>query len=223
MSKKLQIRNSTAEFLIFQIENQEDGIEVMYRDETLWLTQDAIALLFDKGRSTITEHLQNIFQSGELQEDSVCRKFRRTAADGKEYATKYYNLDAVISVGYRVNSVRATQFRQWCTYILRQFAIRGYVIDKKRMENGSFLNEDYFEHLLAEIREIRLSERRFYQKLTDIYATSIDYNRNAPTTRLFFQKVQNKMHYGAHGCRVDCRTSQCRKRTHGPYHLGKRA
>lgn len=199
MSKKLQIRNSTAEFLIFQIENQEDGIEVMYRDETLWLTQDAIALLFDKGRSTITEHLQNIFQSGELQEDSVCRKFRRTAADGKEYATKYYNLDAVISVGYRVNSIRATQFRQWCTYILRQFAIRGYVIDKKRMENGSFLNEDYFEHLLAEIREIRLSERRFYQKLTDIYATSIDYNRNAPTTRLFFQKVQNKIHYAVHG------------------------
>ena len=171
----------------------------MYRDETLWLTQDAIALLFDKGRSTITEHLQNIFQSGELQEDSVCRKFRRTAADGKEYATKYYNLDAVISVGYRVNSIRATQFRQWCTYILRQFAIRGYVIDKKRMENGSFLNEDYFEHLLAEIREIRLSERRFYQKLTDIYATSIDYNRNAPTTRLFFQKVQNKIHYAVHG------------------------
>lgn len=199
MSKKLQIRNSTAEFLIFQIENQEDGIEVMYRDETLWLTQDAIALLFEKGRSTITEHLQNIFQSGELQEDSVCRKFRRTAADGKEYATKYYNLDAVISVGYRVNSIRATQFRQWCTYILRQFAIRGYVIDKKRMENGSFLNEDYFEHLLAEIREIRLSERRFYQKLTDIYATSIDYNRNAPTTRLFFQKVQNKIHYAVHG------------------------
>ena len=199
MSKKLQIRNSTAEFLIFQMENQEDGIEVMYRDETLWLTQDAIALLFDKGRSTITEHLQNIFQSGELQEDSVCRKFRRTAADGKEYATKYYNLDAVISVGYRVNSIRATQFRQWCTYILRQFAIRGYVIDKKRMENGSFLNEDYFEHLLAEIREIRLSERRFYQKLTDIYATSIDYNRNAPTTRLFFQKVQNKIHYAVHG------------------------
>lgn len=199
MSKKLQIRNSTAEFLIFQIENQEDGIEVMYRDETLWLTQDAIALLFEKGRSTITEHLQNIFQSGELQEDSVCRKFRRTPADGKEYATKYYNLDAVISVGYRVNSIRATQFRQWCTYILRQFAIRGYVIDKKRMENGSFLNEDYFEHLLAEIREIRLSERRFYQKLTDIYATSIDYNRNAPTTRLFFQKVQNKIHYAVHG------------------------
>jgi len=193
------MRNSTTEFLIFQIDSKADGVEVLYQDETLWLTQDAIAVLFDKSRSTITEHLQNIFHSQELQEYSVCRKFRRTAADGKEYATKYYNLDAVISVGYRANSVRATQFRQWCTYVLRQFAIRGYVIDKKRMENGTFINEDYFEHLLAEIREIRLSERRFYQKLTDIYATSIDYNRDAPTTRLFFQKVQNKMHYAVHG------------------------
>ena len=199
MGKKLQIHNSTAEFLIFQLESKEEGIEVLYQDETLWLTQDAIAVLFDKGRSTIAEHLQNIFQSQELQEGSVRRKFRRTAADGKGYATKYYNLDAVISVGYRANSVRATQFRQWCTYVLRQFAIRGYVIDKKRMENGRFINEDYFEHLLAEIREIRLSERRFYQKLTDIYATSIDYNRNAPTTRMFFKKVQNKMHYAVHG------------------------
>ena len=144
MSKKLQIRNSTAEFLIFQLESKEEGIEVLYQDETLWLTQDAIAALFDKGRSTIAEHLQNIFQSQELQEESVCRKFRRTATDGKGYATKYYNLDAVISVGYRANSVRATQFRQWCTYVLRQFAIRGYVIDKKRMENGTFINEDYF-------------------------------------------------------------------------------
>ncbi len=199
MSKKLQIHNSTAEFLIFQIENKEDGIEVLYRDETLWLTQDAISVLFDKGRSTIAEHLQNIFQSQELQEDSVCRKFRRTAADGKDYSTKYYDLDAVIAVGYRVNSIRATQFRQWCTSILRQFTMRGYIIDRKRMENGTFLGEDYFEHLLAEIREIRLSERRFYQKLTDIFATSIDYNRDAPTTRMFFQKVQNKMHYAVHG------------------------
>ena len=199
MSKKLQIHNSIAEFLIFQIENKEDGIEVLYRDETLWLTQDAISVLFDKGRSTIAEHLQNIFQSQELQEDSVCRKFRRTAADGKDYSSKYYDLDAVIAVGYRVNSIRATQFRQWCTSILRQFTMRGYIIDRKRMENGTFLGEDYFEHLLAEIREIRLSERRFYQKLTDIFATSIDYNRDAPTTRMFFQKVQNKMHYAVHG------------------------
>lgn len=122
-----------------------------------------------------------------------------TASDGKNYNTTYYNLDAIISVGYRVNSVRATQFRQWCTFILRQFAIRGYVLDHKRMENGAFLGVDYFEHLLAEIREIRLSERRFYQKLTDIYATAIDYNKDAPTTRLFFKKVQNKMHYAVHG------------------------
>ena len=198
MGKQLQARNSTADFLIFQLNNR-DGIEVLYDDDTLWLTQDAIAMLFDKGRSTITEHLQNIFQSNELEENSVCRKFRRTAADGKNYSTKYYNLDAVISVGYRANSVRATQFRQWATNVLRQFTIKGYVLDRKRMENGSFVGEDYFEHLLAEIREIRLSERRFYQKLTDIYSTAIDYNRDAPTTKLFFKMMQNKMHYAVHG------------------------
>ena len=199
MSKSLEIRNSTAEFLIFQIENKEQGIEVMYADETIWCTQDAIAELFEKGRSTIAEHLQNAFKTGELNKDSVCRKFRRTAADGKSYDTQFYNLDAIISVGYRANSIRATQFRQWATNVLRQFAIRGYVLDKKRMENGSFLGEDYFEHLLAEIREIRLSERRFYQKLTDIYATSMDYNKDAPTTHLFFKMIQNKMHYAVHG------------------------
>ena len=199
MGKNLTIRNSTAEFLIFQLENREDGVQLLYSDETLWLTQEAISLLFDKSRSTIAEHLQNVFATGELAEDSVCRKFRQTAADGKNYQVKYYNLDAVISVGYRVNSLRATQFRQWCTNVLRQFAIRGYVIDKQRMENGSFLNVDYFEQLLEEIREIRLSERRFYQKITDIYATAIDYNPDAPTTRIFFQKVQNKMHYAVHG------------------------
>lgn len=197
-SKQLEIRNSTTEFLIFQIENKEDGIQVFYQDETVWLTQDAIAILFDKSRSTIAEHIQNVFQSGELQEESVCRKFRQTATDGKTYNVKFYDLDLVISVGYRVNSIRATQFRQWCTHILRQFTIRGYVIDKKRMENGAFINENYFEHLLAEIREIRLSERQFYQKLTDIYSTSIDYNIDAPTTRLFFKKIQNKMHYAVH-------------------------
>ena len=199
MSKQLQIRNSTAEFLIFQAEDKAQGIQVFYQDESIWATQEAIAILFDKGRSTITEHLRNIFASGELDQNSVCRKFRHTAADGKNYDTQFYNLDAIISVGYRVNSRRATQFRQWCTAVLRQFAIRGYVIDKKRMENGAFISEDYFEHLLAEIREIRLSERRFYQKLTDIYATAIDYNFDAPTTREFFAKVQNKMHYAVHG------------------------
>ena len=205
MSTNLTIRNSTAEFLIFQIEGKEDGVQVLYQDETIWCTQDAIAMLFDKSKSTISEHLKQIFVSGELDEKVVVRKFRTTTQHGailgktQSHDVMFYNLDAVISVGYRVNSVRATQFRQWCTFVLRQFAIRGYVIDKKRMENGSFIGEDYFEHLLAEIREIRLSERRFYQKLTDIYATAIDYNRDAPTTRLFFQKVQNKMHFAVHG------------------------
>lgn len=199
MGKQLRVRNSTADFLLFQLNNGGDGIEVLYNDDTLWLTQDAIAMLFDKGRSTITEHLQNIFRSNELDEDSVCRKFRRTAVDGKNYSTKYYNLDAVISVGYRANSIRATQFRQWATNVLCQFTIKGYVLDRKRMENGNFIGEDYFEHLLAEIREIRLSERRFYQKLTDIYSTAIDYNRDAPTTKLFFKMMQNKMHYAVHG------------------------
>ena len=198
-SKSLQIRNSTAEFLIFQVEEQTQGVQVLYQDEMIWATQEAIATLFDKGRSTITEHLKNIFAEGELQKESVCRNFRRTAADSKEYNTQFYNLDAIISVGYRANSTRATQFRQWATAVLRQFAIRGYVLDRKRMENGAFLGEDYFEYLLAEIREIRLSERRFYQKITDIYATAIDYNPSAPTTLEFFAKVQNKMHYAVHG------------------------
>lgn len=196
--KRLQMRNSTAEFLIFQIENKDEGIEVLYKDETIWVTQKAMATLFDCSTDNISLHLKNIFKQGELNSNSVTEEFSTTASDGKNYRTKHYNLDAVISVGYRVNSIRATQFRQWCTYILRQFAIRGYVIDKKRMENGSFISEDYFEHLLAEIREIRLSERRFYQKLTDIYATSLDYNQDAPTTRQFFKRVQNKMHYAIH-------------------------
>lgn len=171
----------------------------LYKDETIWATQKAMATLFDVDRSVITKHLKNIFDSNELTMEQVCAKFAHTAEDDKTYQTQFYNLDAIISVGYRVNSIRATQFRQWCTYVLRQFAIRGYVIDNKRMENGSFIGVDYFEHLLAEIREIRLSERRFYQKLTDIYATAIDYNRDAPTTRMFFKKVQNKMHYAVHG------------------------
>ena len=199
MSKRREIRNSTAEFLIFQIEGKEQGIEVFYRDKTVWCTQKAMGMLFDCDRSVVTKHLKNIFDSGELNESAVCAKFAHTASDGKNYMTQFYSLDAVISVGYRVNSIRATQFRQWATSVLREYAIRGYVLDRKRMENGTFLDEDYFEHLLAEIREIRLSERRFYQKLTDIYATSMDYNKDAPTTRLFFKRIQNKMHYAVHG------------------------
>ena len=192
MAKRKEIRNSTAEFLIFQAEDKGQGIEVIYKDETVWCTQKAMATLFDCSTDNVGLHLKNIFASGELIKDSVTEKISATASDGKNYLTQFYNLDAIISVGYRVNSIRATQFRQWATSVLRQYAIRGYVIDRKRMENGTFLGEDYFEHLLAEIREIRLSERRFYQKLTDIYATSMDYNKDAPTTRLFFQRIQNK-------------------------------
>ena len=199
MEKKYEIRNSTAEFLIFQIENKEQGVEVFYKEENIWATQKAMATLFNCDRSVITKHLGNIFDSEELLEKAVCAKFAHTASDGKNYQTQFYSLDAIIAVGYRVNSIRATQFRQWATSVLRQFAIRGYVLDRKRMENGAFLGEDYFEHLLAEIREIRLSERRFYQKLTDIYATSMDYNKDAPTTRMFFKRIQNKMHYAVHG------------------------
>ena len=199
MVMKREIRNSTAEFLIFQIEGKEQGVEVYYKDKTVWCTQKAMGTLFDCSTDNISLHLKNIFASGELVKESVTEKISATASDGKNYMTQFYNLDAVISVGYRVNSIRATQFRQWATSVLREFAIRGYVLDRKRMENGTFLDEDYFEHLLAEIREIRLSERRFYQKLTDIYATAIDYNRDAPTTRNFFKMVQNKMHYAVHG------------------------
>lgn len=202
MAKKFEIRNSTAEFLIFQIEGKEDGVQVIYQDESVWCTQKAMAQLFDVSTPAINQHLKNIYESGELTLSATIKKNLIVQTEGKREVSRqldFYNLDAIISVGYRVNSTRATQFRQWCTFILRQFAIRGYVIDKKRMENGSFIGEDYFEHLLAEIREIRLSERRFYQKLTDIYATAIDYNQDAPTTRLFFKKVQNKMHYAVHG------------------------
>lgn len=202
MSKILEIRNSTAEFLTFIASSKENGVQVVYQDESVWATQTAMAELFDVSTKTIAEHLTNIFNEGELQKDRTIRKFQIVQLEGTRSVNRepmFYNLDAIISVGYRVNSIRATQFRQWCTYVLRQFAIRGYVVDKKRMENGTFISEDYFEHLLAEIREIRLSERRFYQKLTDIYSTSIDYNKDAPTTRLFFQKVQNKMHYAVHG------------------------
>ncbi|MDD7724444.1 MAG: virulence RhuM family protein [Bacteroidales bacterium] len=200
--KKREIRNSTAEFLTFIAEGKENGIQVLYKDETVWVTQKAMATLFDVGIPAISKHLANIFEEGELVKDATISKMEIVQEEGGrdvKRLTDFYNLDAIISVGYRVNSKRATQFRQWCTYVIRQFSLRGYIIDKKRMENGSFINEDYFEHLLSEIREIRMSERRFYQKLTDIYATSIDYNKDAPTTRLFYKKMQNKMHFAVHG------------------------
>jgi len=198
-NKELQIRNSTAEFLIFTSQKGENSIDVLVADENVWLTQDMIATLYEKGRTTITEHLKNIFDEGELDEGSVCRKFRRTASDGKEYNTKFYNLEAVIAVGFRANSDRAIQFRQWATTVLKDFSIRGYVLDKERLKNGTFLNEEYFDHLLEEIREIRASERRFYQKITDIYATAMDYSPTAVTTKKFFKTVQNKLHFAIHG------------------------
>jgi hypothetical protein len=196
---KITIRNSTAEFLIFTQQAGEKGIEARYEEGTIWLTQKLMAELFDVTIPTINEHLKNIFESLELDQNSAIRKFLITASDGKNYNSQFYSLDAIISVGYRVNSIRATQFRQWATQVLHQFAIKGYVLDKTRLENGSFLGENYFDQLLAEIREIRLSERHFYQKITDIYATSMDYNKDAPTTREFFAKVQNKLHFAIHG------------------------
>jgi len=196
---KLQIRNSTAEFLIFTRQAGEDGIEVRVAEETVWLTQKLLSVLFDKGRSTITEHLKNIFEVGELDEKAVCRDFRHTAEDGKNYTTRFYNLDAIIAVGFRVNSARAIQFRQWATRVLRDYAICGYVLDKERLKNGAFFSKEYFENLLAEIREIRASERKFYQKITDIYATAMDYSTDAETTQTFFATVQNKLHFAIHG------------------------
>jgi len=200
-NKKLQIRNSTAEFLIFTNQSKTSTIEVRYEDGTIWLSQKLMSELFDVEVNTINYHLKEIYKSGEIQEQATIRKFRIVQQEGNRTVSRdveFYNLDAIISVGYRVNSVRATQFRQWATQVLKEYAIKGYVLDRKRMENGAFLDEDYFEHLLEEIREIRLSERRFYQKVTDIYATSIDYNKDAIITREFFAKVQNKLHYAIH-------------------------
>lgn len=195
---KLTVRSSAAEFLIFEEQSHADGVEVIYQDGTLWMSQRMMGLLFDVESNTITYHLGEVYKSGELEQSSTTRKIRVVQQEGTRNVNReidHYNLDAIISVGYRVNSIKATQFRRWATKILSQYTQKGYVIDRKRMENGAFLDEDYFEELLEEIREIRLSERRFYQKLTDIYATSMDYDKNSPTTKLFFAKIQNQLHY----------------------------
>ena len=197
--KKLQIRNSTAEFLIFTSQAGENGIEVRFQNETIWLSQKMMATLFDCSIDNIGLHLKNIFKTKELDENSVAEDFSVTASDGKNYKTKHYNLDAIIATGYRVNSHRATQFRQWATSVLRDFAIRGYVLDKERLKNGAFLSKTYFENLLAEIREIRASERNFYQKITDIYSTAMDYKTDDEVTHTFFASVQNKLHFAIHG------------------------
>lgn len=191
-----QIRNSTAEFLIFTSQNKEDSIEVKVFEESVWLTQNMIAQLFEKSVSTINEHIKNIYKEKELSEIDTIKKFGNSEFAKKP--TNYYNLDLIISIGYRVNSKKATQFRQWATSVLKEFAIKGFVIDKKRLENGSFLGQNYFDRLLEEIREIRVSERMFYQKLTDIYSTSVDYNKDDETTKNFFAKVQNKLHFAIH-------------------------
>ncbi|MBD3590071.1 virulence RhuM family protein [Bacteroides sp. GM023] len=198
MSKKIQIHNSTAEFLIFTSQAKEDGIEVRLQNETIWLSQKLMATLFDCSTDNISLHLKNIFNEGELNSEAVTEEFSVTASDGKSYRTKHYNLDAIIAVGYRVNSKRATAFRQWATNVLRDYVIRGYIIDKERMKNGTFFNQNYFDSLLEEVREIRASERLFYQKITDIYVTAFDYNPKSQTTLDFFATVQNKLHFAIH-------------------------
>ena len=197
--RKLQIRNSTVDFLVFTKDVGEDGIEVRVQNHDVWLTQKAIAQLFDVDRSVVTKHLKNIFESRELLEESTCANFAQVADNGKTYQYKFYSLSAIIAVGYRTNSARATQFRQWATRVLDTFTKQGYVLDKERLINGQIFDEDYFEHLISEIQEIRASERRFYQKITDIYATAVDYSLDSQITRDFFATVQNKMHYAVHG------------------------
>ncbi|MCL2844442.1 MAG: virulence RhuM family protein [Chitinivibrionia bacterium] len=200
MSKKQEvvIRNSTADFLIFTRQNGEDGIAVRVEDENVWLRAEAIAELFQKSRTTVVEHLKHIFESNELDEVSVCRKFRQTAEDGKNYNVNFYSLEAIIAVGYRADSKRAVEFRKWATSILSNFAKKGYVLDKNRLINDQVFSKQYFDELIAEIQEIRASERKFYQKITDIYATSVDYDSTSSTTKEFFANVQNKLHFAIH-------------------------
>ena len=197
--KNIQIRNSTVDFMVFTKDAGSDSIEVRVQDGDVWLTQKAISMLFDVDRSVVTKHLKNIFETGELDENSTCANFAQVADNGKTYQYKFYSLSAIIAVGYRTNSERALQFRQWATKVLDTFTKQGYVLDKNRLINGQIFDEDYFEHLISEIQEIRASERRFYQKITDIYSTAVDYSKDSKITRDFFSTVQNKMHYAIHG------------------------
>ena len=197
--RRKAIRNSTVDFLVFTKDAGEDSIEVRVQDGEVWLTQDGIAQLFDVDRSVVTKHLKNIFQDGELTEEATRAKFAQVADNGKTYQYNFYALPAIIAVGYRTNSSRAVQFRQWATKVLETFTKQGYVLDKERLTNGQIFDESYFDHLISEIQEIRASERRFYQKITDIYATAVDYSLDSKTTKDFFATVQNKMHYAVHG------------------------
>ena len=185
--------------ILYTTDTGNVSVQVQYEDGTFWLTQKRMAELFGVEVNTINYHLKEIFQSGELQEVSVIRKIRITADDGKNYLTNFYHLDAIIAVGYRVNSMQATQFRIWATKTLNEFIVKGYVLDKERLINGNKFGHDYFKELLVEIREIRASERRFYQKITDLYALAIDYDKDSPTTRDFFATVQNKLHWAITG------------------------
>ena len=204
MSKKQisvpTIRSSVAEYLTFIAASGEGGVEAVYADEDVWLSQKMMGVLYDVNVRTINEHLKKIFTDNELQEETVIRKFRITAADGKIYNTQHYNISAIIAVGYKVNSERAVQFRKWATGIIKEYTIKAYVMDDERLKNdGSILRKKYFEEQLDRIREIRLSERKFYQKITDIYATAIDYDVTASATKRFFATVQNKLHWAIHG------------------------
>ena len=194
------VRSSAAEYLTFVAATGEGGVEAIYADENIWLTQKMMGVLYDVDVRTVNYHLKKIFSDSELEENSVIRKFRITATDGKNYNTKHYNLSAIIAVGYKVNSERAVQFRKWATKIIQEFTIKGFTMDDERLKSdGSVLGNKYFEQQLERIREIRLSERKFYQKITDIYATSIDYDLTAKATKRFFATVQNKLHWAIHG------------------------
>jgi len=194
------VRSSAAEYLTFVAASGQGGVEAVYADENVWLSQKMLGLLYAVETHTINYHLKQVFADSELQADSVIRNFRITAADGKTYDTQHYNLSAIIAVGYKVNSERAVQFRKWATGIIESFTIKGFAMDDERLKNdGSILGKKYFEEQLQRIREIRLSERKFYQKITDIYATSIDYDVTAAATKRFFATVQNKLHWAIHG------------------------
>ncbi|HPC90941.1 MAG TPA: virulence RhuM family protein [Myxococcota bacterium] len=194
------VRSSAAEYLTFVAASGAGGVEAVYADENVWLSQKMMAQLYDVDVRTINYHLKKVFADSELVEVAVIRKFRITAADGKTYDTKHYNLSAIIAVGYKVNSERAVQFRKWATLVIQEFTIKGFAMDDERLKRGgSVLSDRYFEEQLQRIREIRLSERKFYQKITDIYATSIDYDVTAQATKRFFATVQNKLHWAIHG------------------------
>jgi len=194
------IRSSSVEYLTFIAATADGGVNAVYQDENIWLSQKMMGELYNVNVRTINEHLQKIFKDSELQDDSVIRKFRITASDGKNYDTQHYNLSAIIAVGYKINSERAVQFRKWATQILQVFTIKGFAMDDERLKNdGTILGKKYFEEQLQRIREIRLSERKFYQKITDIYATAIDYDVTAESTKRFFGTVQNKLDWAIHG------------------------